>query len=230
MRHPSHSHYATFPQEGVIKFRLEFTTAPPLPYSDLREINAWRKILHLTQLIGQDPTRYWGLGFGNISQRLEPFDAPEHQRRFVVSGTQTGGLADLTERHYAVVLECYPDQNRIVAEGPVRPSSESLTHGVLYALDDSLRCVIHAHSPHIWRSAQALGIPITRESAAYGTPEMVKEVRRLFREASVGDRLIFAMGGHEDGVVSFGRTAEEAGTVLLSYLARSLQVRPWLFA
>ncbi|MFQ6100925.1 MAG: class II aldolase/adducin family protein [Anaerolineae bacterium] len=210
-------------QEGVIRFQLEFTPAPPMLLDSLREINAWRKILHLTQLIGQAPDRYCGFGYGNISQRLGPFDAPEHQRRFVVSGTQTGRLADLTEEHYATVLECYPDQNLVVAEGPIRPSSESLTHGTLYALDDSLRCAIHAHSPHIWRSAQALGIPITHEDVTYGTPEMAEEVRRLFQETSVRDRLIFAMGGHEDGVVSFGRTAEEAGTVLLRYLARAFQ-------
>ncbi len=211
-------------QEGIVKFRLRFTQASPIPFDDLREINAWRKILHLTQLIGQYPDRYGGFGYGNISQRLEPLDAPEHKRRFVISGTQTGGLADLTEAHYATVIECYPDRNMIVAEGPIRPSSESMTHGTLYALDNSLRSAIHAHSPHIWRNAQALGMPITRESAAYGTPEMAEEVRRLFRDTSVRDHLIFAMGGHEDGIVSFGRTTEEAGIVLLGYLARAFQL------
>jgi hypothetical protein len=30
------------------------------------------------------------------------------------------------------------------------------------------------------------------------------------------------MGGHEDGVVAFGRTAEAAGTALLRALARAL--------
>ncbi len=210
-------------QEGVIRFRLQFTQAPPTPFDDLREINAWRKILYLAELIGQNPDWYGGFGYGNISQRLEPFDAPEHQRRFVVSGTQTGGVADLTEEHYATVLVCHPEQNLIVAEGPIRPSSESLTHGMLYALDDSLRCVIHVHSPHIWRNAQALGIPITREGVAQGTPEMAEEARLLFRDTWVREQIIFAMGGHEDGVVSFGQTAEEAGTVLISYLARAFQ-------
>ena len=208
-------------QEGIVKFRLQFTQAPPMPFDKLREINAWRRILYLAQLIGQIP---YGFGYGNISQRLEPFDAPEHQRRFVISGTQTGWLADLTEEHYATVLECYPDRNLIVAEGPIRPSSESMTHGMLYALDDSLRFAIHAHSPHIWHSAQALGIPITREGVAYGTPEMAEEVRRLFQDTPAREYLIFAMGGHEDGVVSFGQTAEEAGTVLVSYLARAFQL------
>ena len=80
-----------------------------MPFDKSREINAWRKILYMTQLIGQDPARYGGFGYGNISQRLAPFDAAERQRRFVISGTQTGELADLTEEHYATVLECHPD-------------------------------------------------------------------------------------------------------------------------
>jgi hypothetical protein len=30
------------------------------------------------------------------------------------------------------------------------------------------------------------------------------------------------MAGHEDGIIAFGRTIDEAGRVLTSYLARSL--------
>jgi ribulose-5-phosphate 4-epimerase/fuculose-1-phosphate aldolase len=211
-------------QEGVIKFALEFREAPPLPYAALREINAWRKVLYLLRLTGQDPARYGGLGYGNISQRLEPYDAPPERRRFVVSGTQTGGLAELDAGHYTTVVESYPKANRLVAEGPIRPSSESLTHGALYALDVSLRFIMHAHSPEIWRHAAALGIPRTDPAAAYGTPEMAAETRRLLRDEAVRAGGIFAMGGHEDGLVAFGRTAEEAGTVLLRALARAFQL------
>ncbi len=212
--------------EGTIKFNLQFTPSPPLPAEELREINGWRHIFYLMQLIGQSPDRYWGFGYGNISQRLEPYDSPPHSRRFVISGTQTGSMAWLKPEHYSIVVECHPDQNLVVAEGPIPPSSESLTHGTLYALDESLRFVIHVHSPHIWHAAPALGIPVTRENVAYGTPEMAEEVCRLFRETPVREQLIFSMGGHEDGVVSFGRTAEEAGTVMVRYLARALANHP----
>jgi ribulose-5-phosphate 4-epimerase/fuculose-1-phosphate aldolase len=211
-------------QEGVIKFELEFRAAPPLPDAALREINAWRKVLYLLRLTGQDPARYDGLGYGNISQRLEPFDAPPERRRFIVSGTQTGGLAELGPGHYTTVLESYPEANRLVAEGPIRPSSESLTHGALYALDAGLRFVMHTHSPEIWRHAVALGIPRTDPGAAYGTPEMAAETKRLFSDETVRVGGIFAMGGHEDGLVAFGRTAEEAGRVLLCALARAFQL------
>lgn len=211
-------------QEGVIKFHLEYREGPPLPAENLREINAWRRILHLLRLTGQDPRSYAGLGYGNISQRLGPFDAPPLRRRFVISGTQTGGLAELDGGHYAVVRACDPERNRVAAEGPIRPSSEALTHGTLYDLDPDLRFVMHVHSPEIWRHARALRIPLTRESIAYGTPEMAGEVRRLLEDPAVREGRGFAMGGHEDGIVAFGRTAEEAGSVLLSLLARAFQL------
>lgn len=211
-------------QEGVIKFDLEFTPAPPLAGELLREINAWRRILHRLGLTGRDPKRYDGLGYGNISQRIEPFDAPEARRRFVVSGTQTGGLGDLGVEHYALVTECDPERNRVVAEGPIRPSSEALTHGSLYGVDASLRFVMHVHSPEIWRHAIALGIPLTDPAVPYGTPEMAAEVRRLLSDAAVREGRIFAMGGHEDGLVAFGRTAGEAGSLLVGLLAGAFQL------
>ncbi|MFQ5569149.1 MAG: class II aldolase/adducin family protein [Rhodothermales bacterium] len=211
-------------QEGVIKFELWFIQTPPLPDEALHEINAWRKILRLTRLIGRDPQRYGGLGYGNISRRVAPFDAPPHERHFLISGSQTGGLPDLTGAHYALVRAFHPDQNLVAAEGPILPSSESLTHGKLYALDNDLRFVMHVHSPPIWHHAHILDIPTTRPDVPYGSPEMSAEVCRLYRETDVRERQIFVMGGHEDGLVSFGRTAEEAGTVLLTYLARALQL------
>jgi ribulose-5-phosphate 4-epimerase/fuculose-1-phosphate aldolase len=207
-------------QEGIVKFELKFTSAPALQFDVLCELNAWRKILFMTELVGQTPKRYEGYGYGNVSQRLEPIAQP-HPGRFAISGTQTGGLATLTPQHYAVVLECLPECNTVLAEGPIHPSAESLTHGVIYELDDRARFVFHAHSPEVWRCAKALDIPTTSEDVPYGTPEMAEEVRRLFRDEPVRERLIFAMGGHADGVIAYGGTAEEAGGVMLAYLARA---------
>ena len=63
---------------------------------------------------------------------------------------------------------------------------------------------------------------MTRADVAYGTPEMADEVRRLFCETDVRQLRIFGMAGHEDGIVTFGRTADEAGSAMLGALARSL--------
>jgi L-ribulose-5-phosphate 4-epimerase len=209
-------------KEGVIKYQLAYTPAPPLPMERLAELNAWRKILNMTALIGQNPALYAGYGYGNISCRLDDVDSPDDCHPFIITGTQTGEMADLAPKDYVVVTGCYPGENRLVAEGPVKPSSESLTHGTLYALDAKILWVMHAHSPHIWRNAQALGIPMTGD-VAYGTPEMADEVRRLYLDSDMIQKRIFGMAGHEDGIVTFGHTAEEAGFVLLGFLARALQ-------
>lgn len=206
-------------QEGVIKFNLEFTPAPPLSEADLMEINQWRARLYAHKLIGQDPARYGGYGYGNLSLRLAPLDAPPALRRFIISGSQTGNLAELEPEHYTVVTACYPDENRLVAHGPIRPSSESLTHSAVYALDPAIRAVFHAHSPEIWHAAAKLGIPITDADVPYGTPQMAAEVARLYATTDMAQQRIFSMGGHEDGIVTFGTTAAEAGEVLLTALA-----------
>ena len=209
-------------QEGVIKFQLDFTPAPPLPAHELAVINHWRALLYQHKLIGQDPARYGGYGYGNLSVRLAPYDAPPALRRFIISGSQTGDLAELGPEHYTVVTECHPAENRLVATGPIRPSSESLTHGAVYALDPAIRVVLHAHSPEIWHAASALAIPTTDATVAYGTPAMATEVARLYATTDLAQRRIFSMGGHEDGIVSFGETAEVAGQVLLDALAAAL--------
>ena len=210
--------------DGIIKYRLEYSPAPPLPAVSLAEINAWRRLLFLTKLIGQDPNRYGGYGYGNISHRIEPYDAPINHRAFVISGTQTGGLATLAPEHYAMVTCCHPEQNLLLGTGPLKPSSESLTHGSVYDQDANVRWVLHAHSPEIWRHAEALEVPTTLRSVSYGSPEMAAEVQRLFSETDVRERRIFAMGGHEDGIVTFGQTGEEAACVLLGTLVKAIML------
>jgi hypothetical protein len=207
-------------KEGVIKFDLRFTAGPPVAQKILTELNTWRHILWKHALIGQDPARYEGYGFGNVSQRTGSDDQPCGKRQFVISGTQTGHLEKLDNRHYACVIAYNADTNQVVAEGPVKPSSESMTHGVIYDLDSELRAVLHVHSPDIWNSATSLGIPVTSPAVEYGTPAMSYEVVRLYGQSDVRKKGIFSMGGHEDGVVAFGHTVEEAGNTLLTALAK----------
>ena len=208
-------------EEGVIKFDLRFTAGPPVAMDALTELNTWRHILLKHALIGQDPARYEGYGFGNISQRNGDPGQSRGKRQFVISGTQTGHLEALDNRHYACVTAYDAATNQVVAEGPVKPSSESMTHGVIYDLDNELRAVLHVHSPDIWKTAASQGTPVTSASVEYGTPEMSREVERLFYQTDVRRKGIFSMGGHEDGIVAFGQTMEEAGNILLAALAGS---------
>jgi L-ribulose-5-phosphate 4-epimerase len=200
-------------QEGVIQFDLQWQQTGVIQ-ADLAALNAWRDILCKLELIGQDPRRYEGYGFGNVSQRHGTGN------QFVISGTQTGHIRSIEECHYALVTEFDPSSNRVTAEGPVRPSSESMTHGVIYSLDESVNCILHVHSPAIWNAASKLSLPLTHADVDYGTPAMAAEVSRLFAETDVNKQGLFAMAGHQDGVVSFGSTPEQAGVRLIKTLAR----------
>jgi ribulose-5-phosphate 4-epimerase/fuculose-1-phosphate aldolase len=206
--------------EGVIKFTLGHTQSDPLPMTELRQLEAWRKVCYLCGLIGQDPNRYAGYGYGNISRRLP---GEGESPAFIISGSQTGHLPDLTPDHYALVIACNPAENHVLSRGPVKPSSESLTHGAVYAAHRAVGGVIHAHAPEIWRRADALGIPLTGTAALCGTPEMAAEIARLIAETDVRQLGILAMGGHEDGLITFGGDLAEAGLTMVRYLAKSFQ-------
>ena len=209
------------PGEGVIKFELVYTAAEPADVDNFESLNNWRTKLHQLAMIGQDPNRYEGYGFGNVSQRITSSYQPGGARSFLVSGTQTGGQIRLGLSGYTTVENYDVENNRIVATGPVQPSSESLTHGTIYDMDNEIRVVLHVHSPGIWLAAKALGLPITDAQVAYGTPDMAKEIERLFNETDVRQQQIFSMGGHEDGIVAFGSSADGAGNILVSAHAAS---------
>ncbi|MEN8821863.1 MAG: class II aldolase/adducin family protein, partial [Abyssibacter sp.] len=60
-------------QEGVIKYRLDFQPADaPCDSVAFRSLRAWRAVLHRLALVGQQPDRYLGYGYGNVSLRAQP--------------------------------------------------------------------------------------------------------------------------------------------------------------
>lgn len=208
-------------QEGVIKFQLDFSPQPALSAADVAEINSWRAIMLQLGMLGQTPQRYDNYGFGNISQRFgQRFGA---DNRFVISGTQTGGIVQMRAADYALVTLCLPEQNRIAAKGETKPSSEAMTHGQLYQLNRDINFVIHAHCPQIWQLASALGLVQTRAEVPYGTVAMAEEVARLFGDTDVLQQGIFTMAGHEDGVVAFGGSAQQAAQRLICVYAAALK-------
>jgi hypothetical protein len=202
--------------EGVIRYRLAYRPGPLPADIDLDGLLRWFDRCRERGLIGRDPVRYDGLAYGNISVRAA--------RGFVISGTQTGGKPALGAQDLAWVEDLDPEANWLRASGPARPSSEAMTHGQIYRQLASIGAVIHAHTPLIWRRAQALGLPITAPSAAYGTPAMAAEVRCLLGRRGATDAGVFAMGGHEDGVVAYAAEMDSAGELLLATLARAEQV------
>jgi ribulose-5-phosphate 4-epimerase/fuculose-1-phosphate aldolase len=212
--------------EGVIKFTADHQStelAPRLYGETCARLIAWREILFQTGLVGQDPARYGGAGYGNVSGRVGGLPGNPGARAFLVTGTQTGGRPCMALADFCVVQEYDDERNWVRSQGPIRPSSESMTHGAIYDLSPVIRFVLHAHCPVIWKQARALRIPETDARVPYGTPEMAREVKRLYRSTALPDLRIFSMAGHEDGIIVFGRTVEEAGEVMIRYLARAYE-------
>ncbi len=207
------------PAEGIIQFNLSLQKTGALNEEWIGRVQPWRHILFQLQLIGQSQDRYDGYGYGNISERLKK-SVPDHAlRSFVISGSQTGHLSDLTVDHYALVTGWNLENNAIDSTGPCHPSSESLTHAAVYEADKSVNAVIHVHSPELWHRSQELGIPATSPHIRCGTPDMAQEVLRLLSCAAYRSLGVFAMGGHEDGMVSFGEDIMAAGLRLIRFLA-----------
>ncbi len=184
-------------------------------------LGAWREVFSKLQLVGQDPTRYGGAGYGNVSARVGPPGTPRGKRAMMITGTQTGGLAKISLSDLCIVDRCDYQRNRVNSRGACMPSSETMTHGAIYDLSPAIRFVFHAHSPVIWQRAEVLGIPTSKPNVAYGTPEMAREAQRLYFGSALDAKRIMAMGGHEDGIIVFGQDAESAGQVLVTYLARA---------
>jgi class II aldolase/adducin N-terminal domain-containing protein len=194
--------------EGVIKYELRFEarTLEPLDISDLKR---WHPRLKAAGLIGQDPMRYGGLGFGNISKRVG--------QGFLISGTQTGHLDALLLGDYCLVSEVDIERNIVQAHGSTKPSSEALSHAAIYELSSEITHVFHAHSPEIWQARAQLDLPTTSPDVPYGTPMMASEISSLYRPGMKA----LAMGGHEDGIITFGVSADEVGGRILELLESS---------
>ena len=197
--------------EGYVKYESNWIEGDAPDEEAVAELNRWRKPLLEAGLIGHDDTH--DVGFGNLSLRTEG-------DQFVISGTQTGHIADTGPEHYSLVKSVDTDANRVTCFGPIQASSESLTHAALYSLDSKIQAVVHVHSPALWRQHRDK-LPTTRPDVSYGTPEMAHEFERLWRETEFCERQVAVMAGHDDGLVSVGDSLEQAAETMLA-LYRSL--------
>jgi ribulose-5-phosphate 4-epimerase/fuculose-1-phosphate aldolase len=195
--------------EGYIKYQCNWINAPPIAIEKLLEINCWRSRLYQLNLIGQYEN---GIGFGNISIR-------DREKSFIVSGTSTGAIPSLNEQHYTKVVDFDWEKNFLTCVGPIKASSESLTHAAIYQANPNINAVIHVHDRQLWENLLDR-VPTTSPNCAYGTPEMATEIIRLCREDRLKDLKIIAMSGHEEGIIAFGSSLDEAGDILLNYHRR----------
>ena len=195
--------------EGYIKFESDWQRGPALKRADVDELIAWRRPLFAAGLIGH--YEELGIGFGNLSKRSNDAGL------FVISGTQTGHLPELGPEHFALVTAFDVALNRVSSRGAAEASSESMTHAVLYDVDESIGAVAHVHSRELWVSLKGK-LPTTDPAVAYGTPEMADEFRRLYRETDFPVGGVAVMAGHDSGLISIGETVAQAWRRLLDLL------------
>lgn len=193
-------------QEGVIKYSCNWIKTSPLEFEQFEAINYWRNCLYQIGLIGIYDD---GLGYGNISIR-------SGGEQFIITGSATGKIETLTREHYTRVTAYNLEANSLNAEGPIVASSESLTHAAIYKSDKSVNAVFHGHHVGLWQQ-YLHKLPTSDMSVEYGTLSMAHEIIRLFSETDMPNKRIMIMGGHQDGVISFGRTLDEAGYKMLKY-------------
>jgi len=204
--------------EGVIRFeyQLDRALAPFATGAEFMRLNAWRSILHRLTLLGQCATRYEGYGFGNVSLRCAQDPAA-----FLITASQTGGKFRTEVEDWAQVTQADLQQFRVDAIGLLPPSSEAMTHAMIYAADQQVNCVLHVHSPDIWRQTSELALSHTDARVAYGTPDLASHVSRLFKAHAMRP-MVFTTLGHEDGVFACGRDVDTAAHALLDVLAAAL--------
>jgi ribulose-5-phosphate 4-epimerase/fuculose-1-phosphate aldolase len=193
-------------EEGI-KFNCTWIQEPPVEDRFVTELNYWRDRLYALGVIGVTSE---GIGFGNMSIRFEP-------SAFLVTGSGTGKYEKLSAAHYTLVTGYSVEDNSVLTQGPIKASSESLTHAMIYECGDGINAVIHVHHLRLWKHLLQK-LPATDKDVPYGTPAMAQEIARLFRETNIAEQKIFAMGGHEEGIISFGKNLDEAGAVLLHQL------------
>ena len=196
--------------EGYIKFSFAHEAAPAPAHPLLHDLMRIRDDLHEWELIGVLPE---GIGYGNISARIA--GTP----KFIITGSGTGLKFPIEPVHFCEVVSFDIDQNSVACRGPLPASSESMSHGAIYAARPAANTVIHIHDRIMFRMLIREGAPQTPAAAAFGTPEMARAVGRL--AATLPPVACLVMAGHEDGLIAYGPDPQSARDALWDVYSRS---------
>ena len=191
-------------EKGYVKFNCEQIKGCPVSPEIIKEINEVRQVLYNKGLIGMYEN---GIGFGNVSIRAN--------KGILITASATGHIEELTNEHYSFVSEYDYDKNWVKCFGP-KASSESLTHLSTYECSPETNAVLHVHNLEFWKGLKDK-VPTTKENVEYGTPEMAREIFRLFKETQVSKDKILVMAGHEEGLITFDTSPKKALESMLRY-------------
>ncbi len=196
--------------DGYIKYTSTRRDGGVPPSATLDELNRARTTLFDLGLIGVYDN---GVGYGNLSVRVNDGNP------FVITASATGALRILQAQHFCLVESFSIENNHVQSMGPLPASSESMTHGAIYAAHPGVHCVIHVHSRILFDHLLQTGAPATPADVPYGTPAMAHTVAQLVtRQPHLPT--VFAMAGHMDGVVAYGADTASTLDALCALLQR----------
>ncbi len=199
--------------DGIIKYSIEHQTTSTPPFSGYVQLEALRTRLFTLGLIGEKD----GIGYGNLSMRHEG------SKSFFITATQTGRRQMLSREYYTYISDYDFSTFKVISQGTHKPSSEALSHAMIYAIDERITTVIHIHSLALWKFMKTKDYFFT--TAEYGTAEMVEEIVGLYDNFDPMMHNAFVMKGHEEGIITFGRSMEEAElalyTIMQAYLRKN---------
>ena len=195
-------------EKGYIKFNYVLHRSK-ISYSKTADINRLRDKLYKIGLIGAYDN---GIGFGNLSIR--------DGSGFIITGSTTGNKEKLAAKDYVKVIGYDLEKNKLICKGQINPSSESLTHAAIYSSDKDANAVIHIHNDRIWKKFYRI-LPKTGKNAAYGTVKIAKSVIGLFKKNKLKGKKVILMTDHKPGLISFGKSLNEAAKNLIELLKKS---------
>ena len=191
--------------EGYIKFSINQVLGETPMHGDLIVLNEARTELHKLGFIGITKD---GIGFGNVSIR-------DKKNEFIITGSATGKDEVLSYEEYTKVTDFNLKNNSVRSEGPVKASSESMTHGAIYKVNSKVNCVIHIHSRVLFDIMRKNNWAETPESAKFGTPELAFAISELVKES--GENLgVFVTAGHDEGIIAYGKSVDETLGLILN--------------
>lgn len=190
----------------------------------LEELMYWCGVFHELGLAPVNPDD--GCSVGNLSMRSGSGIV------ITASSLHYKDVACLTPDDF-FYIESFDEQRWIArVRGPrladrtgetKKPSSDTPLHTALYSLyvelgiEHECRAVFHGHDPLILKHTDRLNLPGSRCATHFGTRDDLDEIRHLVRtERRTTDlRSVFVRRNH--GFFTIGRTALEAGLLVVGY-------------
>ena len=189
--------------EGYIKYQCLWTEVEWPESFTFSSLVQFRNQMHDKGFIGVYED---GIGFGNVSQRWD-------EDQFIISGSSTGSIAEATQDQFSLVTNFVIENNELLCKGPVKASSEALSHAAIYQSQPLVDVVLHIHHFSAWNKYM-YDLPTTDPSAAYGTIEMAESIQQLLIKKENRDQGIIIMAGHEEGILIFGENVEDCSIKL----------------